>query len=200
MFSNIQQPQKLNYNFIKVHACCFPKGSLKWYASTSKRLKQHNMSTTDSTKYVRLIFFQFHSVPLEVLNWHASPLTNPLNTIRLHSASLSHTLYILSLSSASGFYDHGPEQRRVYRQEWPEGYVRSFRWTSNLCYTSLSFCTGGWSSLWPLTSASAGRLNVKQEELDQMLQEAAGPINFTVFLTMFGEKLKGKWWGEVVRI
>ncbi len=33
-----------------------------------------------------------------------------------------------------------------------------------------------------------------------MLKEAPGPINFTVFLTMFGEKLKGKWWGEVVRI
>ncbi|XP_053557680.1 myosin regulatory light chain 2, ventricular/cardiac muscle isoform isoform X1 [Bombina bombina] len=36
-----------------------------------------------------------------------------------------------------------------------------------------------------------GRLNVKNEELDEMLQEAPGPINFTVFLTMFGEKLKG---------
>uniref|UniRef100_A0A667YDR1 Myosin, light chain 2b, regulatory, cardiac, slow n=1 Tax=Myripristis murdjan TaxID=586833 RepID=A0A667YDR1_9TELE len=38
---------------------------------------------------------------------------------------------------------------------------------------------------------SLGRLNVKQEELDDMLKEAPGPINFTVFLTMFGEKLKG---------
>lgn len=37
-----------------------------------------------------------------------------------------------------------------------------------------------------------GRLNVKQEEIDEMLKEAPGPINFTVFLTMFGEKLKGK--------
>uniref|UniRef100_A0A3Q3X2C5 EF-hand domain-containing protein n=1 Tax=Mola mola TaxID=94237 RepID=A0A3Q3X2C5_MOLML len=36
-----------------------------------------------------------------------------------------------------------------------------------------------------------GRLNVKQEEIDEMLKEAPGPINFTVFLTMFGEKLKG---------
>lgn len=39
--------------------------------------------------------------------------------------------------------------------------------------------------------APIGRLNVKQEELDEMLKEAPGPINFTVFLTMFGEKLKG---------
>uniref|UniRef100_A0A8C1L8M9 Myosin, light chain 2a, regulatory, cardiac, slow n=1 Tax=Cyprinus carpio TaxID=7962 RepID=A0A8C1L8M9_CYPCA len=31
----------------------------------------------------------------------------------------------------------------------------------------------------------------EQEEIDEMLQEASGPINFTVFLTMFGEKLKG---------
>lgn len=33
---------------------------------------------------------------------------------------------------------------------------------------------------------------MKQEEIDDMLKEAPGPINFTVFLTMFGEKLKGK--------
>lgn len=41
---------------------------------------------------------------------------------------------------------------------------------------------------------AAGRLNVKQEEIDDMLKEAPGPINFTIFLTMFGEKLKGKNW------
>ncbi|XP_056115344.1 myosin, light chain 2b, regulatory, cardiac, slow [Rhinichthys klamathensis goyatoka] len=41
------------------------------------------------------------------------------------------------------------------------------------------------------TFAALGRLNVKQEELELMLKEAPGPINFTVFLTMFGEKLKG---------
>lgn len=40
--------------------------------------------------------------------------------------------------------------------------------------------------------ASMGQLNVKNEELDAMIKEASGPINFTVFLTMFGEKLKGK--------
>ncbi|KAM4649366.1 myosin regulatory light chain 2A, cardiac muscle isoform-like [Amazona ochrocephala] len=38
---------------------------------------------------------------------------------------------------------------------------------------------------------SHGRLNVKNEEIDEMIKEAPGPINFTVFLTMFGEKLKG---------
>uniref|UniRef100_A0A671TGG4 Myosin light chain 2 n=1 Tax=Sparus aurata TaxID=8175 RepID=A0A671TGG4_SPAAU len=41
------------------------------------------------------------------------------------------------------------------------------------------------------TFAALGRLNVKQEEIDDMLKEAPGPVNFTVFLTMFGEKLKG---------
>ncbi|OCT64546.1 hypothetical protein XELAEV_18045645mg [Xenopus laevis] len=41
------------------------------------------------------------------------------------------------------------------------------------------------------TFAAMGRLNVKNEELDEMVKEASGPINFTVFLTMFGEKLKG---------
>ncbi|CAG5897305.1 unnamed protein product, partial [Menidia menidia] len=39
--------------------------------------------------------------------------------------------------------------------------------------------------------ASMGQLNVKNEELEAMIKEASGPINFTVFLTMFGEKLKG---------
>lgn len=32
---------------------------------------------------------------------------------------------------------------------------------------------------------------MKNEELEAMIKEASGPINFTVFLTMFGEKLKG---------
>ncbi|XP_067824005.1 myosin regulatory light chain 2B, cardiac muscle isoform-like [Heptranchias perlo] len=41
------------------------------------------------------------------------------------------------------------------------------------------------------TFAALGQLNVKSEELEAMLQEAPGAINFTVFLTMFGEKLKG---------
>ncbi|XP_041439586.1 myosin regulatory light chain 2, ventricular/cardiac muscle isoform isoform X1 [Xenopus laevis] len=41
------------------------------------------------------------------------------------------------------------------------------------------------------TFAALGRINVKSEELDEMVQEAPGPINFTIFLTMFGEKLKG---------
>uniref|UniRef100_A0A3B4AFP6 EF-hand domain-containing protein n=1 Tax=Periophthalmus magnuspinnatus TaxID=409849 RepID=A0A3B4AFP6_9GOBI len=33
------------------------------------------------------------------------------------------------------------------------------------------------------------KLNVKDEELEEMLNEGKGPINFTVFLTLFGEKL-----------
>ncbi|KAF6082175.1 myosin light chain 2 [Phyllostomus discolor] len=36
-----------------------------------------------------------------------------------------------------------------------------------------------------------GRMNVQNDEIDAMIKEAPGPINFTVFLTMFGEKLKG---------
>ncbi|OWK06363.1 hypothetical protein Celaphus_00012156, partial [Cervus elaphus hippelaphus] len=36
-----------------------------------------------------------------------------------------------------------------------------------------------------------GKVNVPEEELDAMLQEGKGPINFTVFLTLFGEKLNG---------
>ncbi|EHB04259.1 Myosin regulatory light chain 2, ventricular/cardiac muscle isoform [Heterocephalus glaber] len=41
------------------------------------------------------------------------------------------------------------------------------------------------------TFAALGRVNVKNEEIDEMLKEAAGQINFTVLLTMSGEKLKG---------
>ena len=35
-------------------------------------------------------------------------------------------------------------------------------------------------------------MSVPEEELDAMLQEGKGPINFTVFLTLFGEKLNGE--------
>ncbi|XP_066570457.1 myosin regulatory light chain 2, atrial isoform [Amia ocellicauda] len=41
------------------------------------------------------------------------------------------------------------------------------------------------------TYTQLGKLNVKDEELEEMLQEGKGPINFTVFLTLFGEKLNG---------
>lgn len=44
----------------------------------------------------------------------------------------------------------------------------------------------------PHFSPPPGRINVKNEELEAMVKEAPGPINFTVFLTMFGEKLKGE--------
>lgn len=37
-----------------------------------------------------------------------------------------------------------------------------------------------------------GKLNIQDEELDEMLNEGKGPINFTVFLTLFGEKLNGE--------
>ncbi|XP_037609562.1 myosin light chain 5-like [Sebastes umbrosus] len=41
------------------------------------------------------------------------------------------------------------------------------------------------------TYASLGKLDVKDKELEEMLREATGPINFTMFLTLFGEKLHG---------
>uniref|UniRef100_A0A3Q1HU21 Myosin light chain 5 n=1 Tax=Acanthochromis polyacanthus TaxID=80966 RepID=A0A3Q1HU21_9TELE len=41
------------------------------------------------------------------------------------------------------------------------------------------------------TYASLGKLNVKDRELEEMLKEASGPINFTMFLNLFGEKLHG---------
>ncbi|KYO41278.1 myosin regulatory light chain 2, atrial isoform [Alligator mississippiensis] len=41
------------------------------------------------------------------------------------------------------------------------------------------------------TYSQLGKLNVKDEELEEMLKEGKGPINFTVFLSLFGEKLNG---------
>uniref|UniRef100_A0A8B9QYJ8 Myosin light chain 7 n=1 Tax=Apteryx owenii TaxID=8824 RepID=A0A8B9QYJ8_APTOW len=41
------------------------------------------------------------------------------------------------------------------------------------------------------TYAQLGKLNVSDGELEEMLKEGKGPINFTVFLTLFGEKLNG---------
>uniref|UniRef100_A0A3B4XAU6 Myosin light chain 5 n=1 Tax=Seriola lalandi dorsalis TaxID=1841481 RepID=A0A3B4XAU6_SERLL len=43
------------------------------------------------------------------------------------------------------------------------------------------------------TYASLGKLNVKDNELEDMLKEATGPINFTMFLNLFGEKLHGQY-------
>ena len=34
--------------------------------------------------------------------------------------------------------------------------------------------------------------NPGDAELDEMVADAPGPINFTMFLTLFGEKLNGK--------
>ncbi|NXS50519.1 MLRA protein, partial [Balaeniceps rex] len=41
------------------------------------------------------------------------------------------------------------------------------------------------------TYSQLGKANVSEEELEEMLKEGKGPINFTVFLTLFGEKLNG---------
>lgn len=46
--------------------------------------------------------------------------------------------------------------------------------------------------MFPYPKRLTGKLNVKDEELDEMLNEGKGPINFTVFLTLFGEKLNGE--------
>uniref|UniRef100_A0A8C4QFK5 Myosin, light chain 7, regulatory n=1 Tax=Eptatretus burgeri TaxID=7764 RepID=A0A8C4QFK5_EPTBU len=41
------------------------------------------------------------------------------------------------------------------------------------------------------TYASLGKLNVNDEELKGMLSEASGPVSFTTFLSLFGNKLNG---------
>jgi len=46
--------------------------------------------------------------------------------------------------------------------------------------------------------ASLGK-NPTEQSLDQMMGEAPGPINFTMFLTMFGEKLNGTDPEDVIR-
>lgn len=37
----------------------------------------------------------------------------------------------------------------------------------------------------------AGCLNVSNDELDEMMNDCLDSFNFTLFLNMFGEKLKG---------
>lgn len=44
----------------------------------------------------------------------------------------------------------------------------------------------------PCLILATGKTNVKDDELDAMLKEASGPINFTMFLNMFGAKLTGE--------
>lgn len=41
--------------------------------------------------------------------------------------------------------------------------------------------------------------NPSDQYLDKMINEAPGPINFTMFLTLFGEKLNGTDPEEVIR-
>ncbi|XP_042657342.1 myosin regulatory light chain 2, atrial isoform [Tyto alba] len=41
------------------------------------------------------------------------------------------------------------------------------------------------------TYAQLGKTNVSDEELEEMLKEGKGSLNFTVFLTLFREKLSG---------
>ncbi|XP_063787978.1 myosin regulatory light chain 2, atrial isoform [Pseudophryne corroboree] len=41
------------------------------------------------------------------------------------------------------------------------------------------------------TYMQLGKINVNEDELDEMLKEGKGPINFTIFLSLFGEKLNG---------
>ena len=41
------------------------------------------------------------------------------------------------------------------------------------------------------TFASLGRAP-PDKEIEEMLNEAAGPINFTMFITLFGDKVAGK--------
>ena len=45
----------------------------------------------------------------------------------------------------------------------------------------------------------SGKLNVNDEELDGMLNEGKGPINFTVFLSLFGEKLNGENFSQMIK-
>lgn len=46
--------------------------------------------------------------------------------------------------------------------------------------------------------ASLGKDSI-ESELDKMVNEAPGPINFTMFLTLFGEKLNGTDPEEVIK-
>lgn len=50
-----------------------------------------------------------------------------------------------------------------------------------------------------VTASPATGKNPTDEYLEGMMSEAPGPINFTMFLTMFGEKLNGTDPEDVIR-
>ncbi len=52
--------------------------------------------------------------------------------------------------------------------------------------------------IWGFIPVSPGK-NPSDEYLDGMMSEAPGPINFTMFLTMFGERLNGTDPEDVIR-
>lgn len=72
---------------------------------------------------------------------------------------------------------------QVYKMHWRVS--EYFHYTSETSYkqTAFQMCTE--------YCVCAGKLNVSDEELESMLAEGKGPINFTVFLSLFGEKLSG---------
>lgn len=71
-------------------------------------------------------------------------------------------------------------------KQWDRSFRNKFR-----SYHDWTYQQSVASVLTTLSALCAGRLNVGNDELDEMMKEASGPINFTIFLAMFGEKLKG---------
>lgn len=57
----------------------------------------------------------------------------------------------------------------------------------------------GWGMTMSMNASPTTGKNPTDEYLEGMMSEAPGPINFTMFLTMFGEKLNGTDPEDVIR-
>ncbi len=67
------------------------------------------------------------------------------------------------------------------------------RFVCNVHYNGMWVCSGNlfWSSSCALPWQPAGR-DPQVDVLEKMVKESPGPLNFTLFLGLFGDKLKGK--------
>ncbi|XP_044537734.1 myosin light chain 5 [Gracilinanus agilis] len=137
-----------------------------------------------------------------------TPTTTPAKTLTCSNLGYGNSLLIgllVSRSSSLQSILHTIASRKTKKKEG--GALRAQRASSNVfsnfeqtqiqefkeAFTLMDQNRDGFIDKEDLkdTYASLGKINVKDDELDSMLKEASGPINFTMFLNLFGEKLNG---------
>lgn len=104
-----------------------------------------------------------------------------------------HLCIIIFVFNLSGIWLHWPRQRWSNKKTGLEGDVCAVGYGDDVDVDDDDDDNSGDDNNDDGVDGSlSGKLNVKDEELDEMLNEGKGPINFTVFLSLFGEKLNGE--------